>query len=340
MANFNSQDLFEARTYLEQAVALFRELDDRQGLASSLPTLMLSAPSYFTELSVTASAGLSETLSLVREGEAALQIARDIGYRSGEAYAMIELTNCLGALGEYARALAHGQEGLRVAEEIEHRQWTTGGHCMLGQLYLDILALPTAQDHLEQAVALAQAIGSQIWLPIAVAALTPVYTLQREFARAESVLAPTLDAQTSAQRTVGRLCWCARAELDLARGAPDRALDIADQLIAAITTASGARVIPRLWKLRGEALAALGRADEAEAVLRSAQEAAQTHGLRPQLWRIHVALSQLYRGQGRSDEAAREFSAARTLIQELAAGLPYPPLRQNFLRQALALVSA
>jgi hypothetical protein len=54
-------------------------------------------------------------------------------------------------------------------------------------------------------------------------------------------------------------------------GLPGLALEITDRLIAHASNLSGECVIPRLWKARGEALAALHREAEAEADLQAAQ---------------------------------------------------------------------
>ncbi len=56
------------------------------------------------------------------------------------------------------------------------------------------------------------------------------------------------------------------------RSDPGMALDITGRLIASAANLSDERVIPRLWKLRGEAFAALHREAEAETMLRAAQE--------------------------------------------------------------------
>jgi Flp pilus assembly protein TadD len=110
------------------------------------------------------------------------------------------------------------------------------------------------------------------------------------------------------------------------------ALDITDRLILSATNLSNESVIPRLWKLRGEALAALQRGAEA------AQEVAHAQGLRPLLWRICVALGKLYQTQERREEAEQMFATARLLIEELAANVPDERLREQFLSQATAML--
>ena len=162
--------------------------------------------------------------------------------------------------------------------------------------------------------------------------------LQQDLTQADSILTAALEADAAMQTIGQRLVWAARAELALARSDPGLALDITDRLIASAANLSEERVIPRLWKLRGEALVALHRTAEAETMLRAAQAAAQAQGLRPWLWRICVALGKLYQTQARQEEAEQAFSTARALIEELATNLLDEHLRARFLSQATALL--
>jgi DNA-binding CsgD family transcriptional regulator len=140
-------------------------------------------------------------------------------------------------------------------------------------------------------------------------------------------------------RTIGqRTVWYVRAELALAKGNPDLALQIIDQLLASINKLSSGQSVPRLSKVRGVALVALQRAGEAEAELRAAQEAAHRLGWRPFLWRISVALGKLYQTQARQEEAEQEFSIAQVLIEELTANIADEHLREHFLSQATAML--
>jgi DNA-binding CsgD family transcriptional regulator len=335
MTNFLGGDLLQGTASCQQAVALFQDLDDRQGLASSLSTLMLLGGIYETHTTVPAPTGFAECLHF---GEQALKIAREIGSRSAEIFALLSLGQYLGPRGEYAYALKVTQEGLQIAEAIEHRQWITLGDCLLGMLSLDLLDLKASQQYLRQALAQAQEIGSWNLIRSVSGFLAQVLLLQQDQTSAEAILTAALEPDAAMQTLGQRLVWAARAELALARGDPGRALDITDRLIASASNLSDGHVVPRLWKLRGEVLSALGRVAEAEAVLRDAQEAAQVQGLRPLLWRISVAQGLLYRTQGRKVEAAQAFSTTRALIEELAADLPDEQVREQFLRQATAML--
>jgi hypothetical protein len=67
-----------------------------------------------------------------------------------------------------------------------------------------------------------------------------------------------------------RCCWSSQAELALARGDPALAMDITDRLIASAPGMSPGRVITFLWKLKGQALNAMGHTEEAQTLLRAA----------------------------------------------------------------------
>jgi tetratricopeptide (TPR) repeat protein len=330
MATALGGDLIQSTAYYQQAVTLFRELGDRRGVATCLAS-MLSSWDYLTETMVS---GGAEGADCVREGEMALDITREIHWRPGEAFTLFSLGFCMGRHGNYARALRHAQAALDIAEEIAHRQWMTGAHCALGALYLDLLALPAARQHLEQALSLARETASLFWIRSVTGFLASAYVLQGELTLAETVLNAALDPDTPFQAMGQRVAWCARGELALASGDAGLALQIADRLIASAVNLFPDRVIPRLAKLRGQALAELGRTEDAAHELESAKQAARAQGSQPLLWRIHMALGDLYQATSRGEEAQREFAAARTIIGELAESIPDVALRDAFLRRA------
>src|SRR5260370_23065398 len=104
--------------YYEQVIKLWRVLDERQGLASSLATMGVRGTNYLNIAGVWVTASRAEC---VGDGEEALAIARQLGWRSAEALALIFLGIGLGPRGEYARALQCAQARLAVATKIEHK---------------------------------------------------------------------------------------------------------------------------------------------------------------------------------------------------------------------------
>ena len=333
ITNIVGANLIQATAYYEQAVALYRQLDDRQGIISCLATLTLAGGVYNTDIAAPA----ARLVDSAQHAEVALRMAREIGWRSAESYALWNLGFCLGAQGDYGRALAAAKEGLAIAEDIEHRQWMAAAHFGLGALYLDLLALPQAKEHLEQALSLARETASGHWTDCAAGLLASTHIQQRALASAEAVLDAVLSTGSWPQTIGQKLCQRAWAELLLARNDAVAALDVLDRLIASDPNVSAARSIPGLLKLRGDALAMLGRGAEAEATLRAAQEGAASQGARPLLWRAHVALANLYQVQRRRGEAQQEFVTGRAIVEELGGSVP-EELREGFLRAAAALL--
>jgi DNA-binding NarL/FixJ family response regulator len=99
----------------------------------------------------------------------------------------------------------------------------------------------------------------------------------------------------------------------------------------------GERDTCRLALTRAEALIALGRIAEAEAVLDAVLDATRSQNIHPQLWRARLALGSLRRAQGRDEEARLAFSDARTVIESLASMLPDERLQRQYREQATAL---
>jgi tetratricopeptide (TPR) repeat protein len=334
MASYLNGDLAEGTSCYQQAIALFRELGDKSGLTSSLATLALRAPTYQTD-ALASVASLSEAL---QDAEQAASIAREIGQRSSEVYALFQVSLCLGSQGEYGRALATAQQSLDIAEEIEHHQWQVAAHTVLGGMYSGLLAYPQAYEHFKRALALARGTGSLLWTHMATGYLASTAILLHDLTQAQTLLHATLDADTPAQTMTQRMIRCASVELALAQGDPTRALALIDQLIAATPQGAEGQSSLRALKLRGDALAALQRPIEAEATFKQAQELAREQGARPMQWRIEGALGHLYYVQGRNAESEQAFAAAWNMIQELATTLMDESLKNNFLQLAMAMI--
>jgi DNA-binding CsgD family transcriptional regulator len=348
LASEEAADGIQMTDYYSQAIALFRELDDRVGLSSSLLISSAATENYFTSTCVAAPITLAEAMA---QADEALRLAREIGWRAGECFSLGTPCLSLGAYGEYDQALARVRGGLRIAEEIEHRQWIGTLHSGYGAVLLDLLALSEARRHLEQSLVLSAEVHSLIFLHMASGFLASTCVLQNDLSRAESVLdaalgllrdrfrQPTQAQGNTPLPTVSeRLCLAADVELALARGDGEPALSIVENMINTTPNLTPATVIPRLSKLRGEALTRLKRFEEAESVLTAAMDVAAARGLRPMLWRIHHALGKLYQAQDRRNDAHQQFADARAIVQELADGILDVSIKEEFLRGADALL--
>jgi DNA-binding NarL/FixJ family response regulator len=131
------------------------------------------------------------------------------------------------------------------------------------------------------------------------------------------------------------MSW-AWGELALTSDEPEKALSIADRLLVSAPGATRAQPIPWLLKLKGEALGALSRREEAIEALEEARRGALARQEKPLLWQIHLALGRQYRRLKQEDLAQRNFLSARQGIESLAKTIDAVPLREQFLRAARA----
>ncbi len=331
IANLIAGNISASVAYYDRAIPLFRELDDLPNLASSLTGRGHAGCSTYTLLTSVSSA---VPIHPRRDFEEALRLTHQIGSPAGEAW----LTWSVGTLeivqGCYGQALEVIEGGLDLATRIGHREWIVGNRCVLGLLYLELLAPEQARGQLETALALAEELGSQVWLRQVSGTLAAVYCQLDDDSQAQKLLAPVLAVDTPMNTLNKRYCWARRAELALCQGDPALALDIVERLIASAPGMAPGRVITFLWKVKGEALAALGETEAAGSLLRAAIENARRTGERFLLWRLHASLGQVCHSMGQGSEAEKEFAKADELIQELADTVPAGTLRDNFLRRA------
>jgi hypothetical protein len=249
-------DLAKAAAAQRQAIAIFEALDDRRGLASSLALLACCSSNTAVD---TVAPGLTQ-VEAEQAGHRAVQLSQEIGWRAGEAYALLRLGACVAVRGETAQALPFAQRALAIATEISHERWTSSAHGVLGVIYLDLLALGDARSHLEAAAARADKIGMVYQRRTAAGRLASACVVDGDLAGAELVLDRVFVSDMPA-RTIGqRPYWCARAELSLADGQPAVALAIVDRLVAATQCSTHPRAAqsPRISALRGDVLMALG----------------------------------------------------------------------------------
>ena len=274
----------------------------------------------------------------LRDAEEAIRLAEAADWAAGRVYAALQAGLALIAFGEFGRGLDYLGRGLDLATAIDHRQWIAAAHIFLGQAHVLFLAPGMACEHLQVALAMARDLGSAWWIAGSTTYLALAHLRDGDSAGAEAALAALL-APGDAALALGtlqerRLAW-AWSEVRLAQGRPAEALVLDDALLA---DAPGVGPIPALLTVRGEALLALARHEEAARVLDDAVRGANAGYERPRLWRIHAARAALCHARGQQLEARRAVEDARAAIEDLAAAVPEGPLRDGFRRAALARI--
>ncbi|MCP4418418.1 MAG: hypothetical protein GY805_17505, partial [Chloroflexi bacterium] len=208
----------------------------------------------------------------------------------------------------------------------------------LGVLYNELLAPEEALQLLEETLVLARELRSQVWINYIIGMLAGIYLELGHIQSAYDCLETTLSLQTSMDTLGKRYCWARRAELALLQGDPALTLDITERLIASAPDIYLGRVVTFLWMLKAKALAALGHEEDACALLQSAIENARATGERFLLWRVHASRGRICHDMEQLAESEKEFSAARTLIDELAATAPDEALKDGFLLSASSIL--
>jgi tetratricopeptide (TPR) repeat protein len=347
-------DMVQSERYYSQAVALFRELGDRRGLSSALANFSERGNSYLAGL---AAHPVVPIAKVTAETSEAVELAQEIGWRSGESYARFNLASALKSSGNYLAALDQAGQALALADEIEHQQWRTYGHNVLCLIYTDLLAGAEAQRHAEQALTLAMQIGSLNFVHFSAGVLVSACLLQDRLSRAEFVLGttigqpeliagvlPSLDEVRAKRLTAtigGRLCCRGLAGLALARGKASATLDYIGEMINTSPNVGqqGTASLAQLIILSADSLIALGRAVEAEAPLLASLADSQARGGLPMVWRIHAALSRVYHALGQIEAAGESAAQCETVVRQVAAHVPAGALHDNFLQRALAMIA-
>ncbi|MPZ97976.1 MAG: tetratricopeptide repeat protein [Dehalococcoidia bacterium] len=312
-----------------RALAAAESLGDERMLASLLATV-----SGYAGAAEMAATWLPPDVGWgVPEGEQALRIARALEWPAGEAYALTALAAAYQARGEYGRALDLATAALDIAEAVGHQQWTLGCLATLGEIEADLHRWEEAREHVSRALALAESLHSRFWEGVSRAQLARGLIVSGDAVGASALLdagrAPLLDTQD------GRLLMLVRGQAALRLGDTQAAHHAAQRLIE--TSAGGPDgVMPHVWRLLGETLAARGDIEGAQTHLREGRETARQYGWRAEEWRATCALARLLDTAG-DDRATEEWAAAAQRLDLLAASLPEGgAARQQFLERAAA----
>src|SRR5258706_4011304 len=159
MASLHAGDLPASYQAYQQAIGLYRTLDDRPGLAAAL--IGGCHASYWDEADVVPAQSYDENRAAARQ---ALNLVRGQEALAAQGYVLWSSAVGRANYGEFSGALAEAREALESASSIQHRQWIIGAHYALGHTYLQMLQGPRAVKVLEQGLVLAQQLGSAWWI--------------------------------------------------------------------------------------------------------------------------------------------------------------------------------
>ncbi|HET9905008.1 MAG TPA: LuxR C-terminal-related transcriptional regulator, partial [Anaerolineales bacterium] len=329
MANLHHGDQLRAYEEYQHAIRIFRKLDAKPEL---IPALIGACHTSYDETDYIPPRLPKQSLELALE---ARELARQVGWASGEAFAEWDISLGLAQCGLLGDALAHATSMFRIATEIEDPQRISGAYYALGFSYLLMHQAGLAIQNLEAGLAVAKGFGSSWMIGNSTTELAIAYVLNDQLAKASALLDSVPLHETGHHtRAERRMLW-AKGNLLLAENKPADALRIAEHLLESKQNSQNLQPIPALWKLKGEALLALKQFKEAEQALDGAKQSAEEREALPLLWRIHAGLGWLHKDQKNLEESEREFASARLLIDRLGSNIPDESLRNEFIRVAL-----
>jgi tetratricopeptide (TPR) repeat protein len=189
-----------------------------------------------------------------------------------------------------------------------------------------------ARDWLEQRIA--QVIG------FALVPLARMYLLAGDLDATQATLAE-LGTVAYQQHRVGFIAhvWIGfclvAAELSLRKGQPAEALTTAQSARADMDRAGLRYFLPDIQLLETEALASLGRADEALVAAGVAEQTAVMLGSQRILWEILAVQAELTATQGDAEAAATYGRRAWQVVDQMAATLDAADMRDSFRRQVI-----
>jgi DNA-binding NtrC family response regulator/tetratricopeptide (TPR) repeat protein/class 3 adenylate cyclase len=235
-------------------------------------------------------------------------------------FARTWLVWCLAELGDFTEGIAGGEEGVRIAEAVDHPFSLAVAYGGLGFVYLYQRDLQRAIPVLEQGLAVCETRYISVMVPWLSSMLGAAYALAGRLVDAQPLLEQAIE-QATAMNILGRqalqVAWLGEVHL------------LAGRLEEALVVAQCALRLSRAHQERGHeawTLRLLGeiayhrdppRVEQAEGYYSQAFALAEELGMQPLLAHCHLGLGRLYRGAGRLEEARAELSTTIALCRDL-----------------------
>src|SRR6266850_1353382 len=215
---------------------------------------------------------------------------------------------------------AIGEEGLQIAEAVDHPASLMFASWGIGLLSLRQGNLPRALPHLERAVGLCQGADLPLWFPWMAAALGVAYTLGGRVADAVPLLTRALEQTIATEIIVFQaLCALSLGEAQLLAGRLEEAHALVERALAHARAHQERGHQAYALRLLGEIAARRGPPESAQAEAHNRQALARAGelGMRPLQAHSDLGLGTFYATIGRRAEARTELSAAIALYQSM-----------------------
>jgi class 3 adenylate cyclase/tetratricopeptide (TPR) repeat protein len=230
------------------------------------------------------------------------------------------LAACHAELGTFAEGRVFGDEGLRIAEAVDHPTSLMDASRGLGLLALRQGDLSRALPRLERAVGLCQEADLPGNLPPNAAALGAAYTLCGRVAEAVTLLTQAMEHSTAREVVDYQArCRLALGEAHLRAGSLKEAHTLAERTLALACEHQERGNQAYALRLLGDIAAERDppHAEEAEPHYLGALALADELGMRPLMAHCHRGLGTLYATIGQQEQARAELSTAIVLYRAM-----------------------
>lgn len=316
-----------ARASLEEARPIWREMGNLPMLCENLiGTAALRALAGEPE----------EALALYEE---AFAISEEIGNPWGQAHSLFNAYLVDVEQGNVGRALTRMRACIRYSEKAGFLIPQSATRGDLGVLYARLGQIERGTELAERGLEIARD-QTPLAVPMVMVSRAEILFLADEPDRAEQVI-----DQADLGRLPGPVRGAAGAHVDIlrgrlaaARGDHAGAVEIADAVIGWLHRHELRQFLPEALLLRGRALAATDRVEDAEGALKEARSNAGAMGFRRLLWEIDWELGRLAAARGDDADASELGAEAASVVTEIAEAIDEDDLRLSFL--SLPKVSA
>jgi class 3 adenylate cyclase/tetratricopeptide (TPR) repeat protein len=220
--------------------------------------------------------------------------------------------------GKFKEGIAHGQEGIRLAEALDHPYSLAFGCLTLAYLQIIRGDLSHAVGLLERGLAPSREWNLTYFSAVSTGSLGYAYALSGRIA--EGI--PLLEHALSAVETMGHAALQPRflvylGEAYVLADRPEDALEFAGQALT-LARERGQRGY-EAWALRllGEVSARRDPPEQADGHYRDALALAEELGMRPLVAHCHLGLGRLYQRTGKRQEAHERLTTAATMYREM-----------------------
>ncbi len=314
----------QAVDVLHESQAMWREMDNKPMLADSLNVL---SGHY---------ALIGEYNRAIEVGQEALQLSDEIDNVWNQSFGRMQLSFVYMDRGDYAKAIELMEASITLGEKAGFMIPMVLSGALLAWIYAVLGDLARGHDWAARALAQADEMHPSLRIsPLATQGY--LHLLAGEMAAAETAVTEALDLFSPDNNDPSLLIVpFAAVELALARQKPDEALVQLDRFFAILQARSLRIMTGLLYWLKGRALLALQRWEEAEAALAKGKQVAEKLESRPALWRVLAAQADLAETRGDEETAVSLRQQAMNIILTIADDLDDEALRHSFLQKTAA----